>query len=101
MSNPWPPRITIDPLVIPETQAVPYNDPQTPPPTSPDQQPPAEPGMIPLTVAEIERLFNAVTTRTPSRERTAHWSAWRRRHQARARWFHQRTRLTAAYIQLI
>ncbi len=25
MSNPWPPRITIDPLVILETQAVPYN----------------------------------------------------------------------------
>ncbi|MBT2235576.1 CpaF family protein [Nonomuraea sp. NEAU-A123] len=26
MSSPWPPRITIDPIVIPETQAVPYND---------------------------------------------------------------------------
>ncbi|SEH03500.1 SRSO17 transposase [Nonomuraea solani] len=75
-------------------------DTQAPPPTSPDQRPPAEPGMVPLTVAEIKRLFNAATTRTPTLEHTAHWSAWRRRHQARARWFHQRTRLATAYIQL-
>lgn len=48
--------------------------------------------MIPLTVAEIKRLFNATTARTASLEHTAHWSAWRRRHQARARWFHRRAR---------
>lgn len=30
----------------------------------------------------------------------AHWSAWRRRHQARARWFHQRARLATTYTLL-
>ncbi|HUR01206.1 MAG TPA: hypothetical protein VM347_01580, partial [Nonomuraea sp.] len=61
---------------------------------------PQNPGMIPLTVAEIKRLFNAATTYTASLEHTAHWSAWRRRHQARARWFHQQIRLATAYKQL-
>jgi hypothetical protein len=75
-------------------------DTQAPPPISPDQQPPAEPGMIPLTVAEIKRLFNAATAHSLSLEHTVHWSAWRRRHQARARWFHRRARLTTAYTQL-
>jgi hypothetical protein len=56
--------------------------------------------MIPLTIAEIKRLFNAATARTPSLEHTAHWSTWRRRHQARARWYHRRARLTTAYTQL-
>jgi SRSO17 transposase len=71
-------------------------DTQAPPPTHPDQQPPEDPGMIPLTIAEIKHLFNAVTARTPSLEHIAHWSTWRRRHQARARWFHRRTRLAIA-----
>ncbi|SDG28447.1 hypothetical protein SAMN05421505_10335 [Sinosporangium album] len=75
-------------------------DSQAPSPTRPDQPPPAEPGMIPLTVAEIKRLFNAAAPRTPSLEHIAHWSAWRRRHQARARWFHRRARLATAYTQL-
>jgi len=70
-------------------------DTQAPPPTRPGQQPPADPGLIPLTIAEIKRLFNAATTSTPSLLHTAHWSIWRRRHQARARWFHQRARLAA------
>lgn len=69
-------------------------------PTRPDQAPPADPGLIPLTVAEVKRLFNAATGHTPTLEHAAHWSAWRRRHQARARWFHHRTRLATAYIQL-
>ncbi|MEU3164049.1 hypothetical protein [Streptosporangium sp. NPDC006930] len=75
-------------------------DTQAPPPVRPDQRPPAEPGMIPLTVAEIKRLFSAATTRTSSLEHTAHWSAWRRRHQACARWFHRRAHLATAYTQL-
>ncbi|MGP3954405.1 IS701 family transposase [Nonomuraea sp. 3N208] len=75
-------------------------DTQAPPPTRTDQLPPEDPGMIPLTVAEIKRLFNAAATRTPSLEHIAHWSAWRRRHQARARWFHRRARLATAYTQL-
>ncbi|PZG26024.1 hypothetical protein C1I98_34170 [Spongiactinospora gelatinilytica] len=75
-------------------------DTQPPPPTGPDQRPPTDPGMIPLTIAEIKRLLNAATTRTTSLEHAAHWSVWRRRHQARARWFHRRARLTTAYYQL-
>ncbi|MFD9950202.1 IS701 family transposase [Nonomuraea sp. NPDC059023] len=69
-------------------------------PTRPDEAPPADPGLIPLTIAEVKRLFNAVTGHTPTLEHVAHWSAWRRRHQARARWFHRRARLATAYIQL-
>ncbi|TMR87897.1 IS701 family transposase [Nonomuraea basaltis] len=71
-----------------------HTDTQAPPPQRPDQPPPTDPGMIPLTVAEIKRLFNAATAATPALLHTAHWSIWRRRHQARARWFHKRTRLT-------
>jgi SRSO17 transposase len=65
-------------------------DTQPPPPTRPGQPPPADPGMIPLTVAEIARLLS----RPAPAGHTAHWLAWRRRHQARARWYHKRTRLT-------
>jgi SRSO17 transposase len=64
-----------------------------PPPTDPDQDPPEDPGLIPLTVAETRRLLNL---RTQNHQPEAHhlrWAWWRRRHQARARWFHQRTRL--------
>ena len=62
-------------------------------PTTPDDQPPADPGLIALTVAEIKRLFTLVTR--PRRPETHHlrWLWWRRRHQARARWFHHRARL--------
>jgi hypothetical protein len=65
-------------------------DTQAPPPARPDQPPPADHGMIPLTVPEITRLLSAQPARTGHAE---HWSNWRRRHQARARWYHQRTRL--------
>ena len=63
---------------------------QAPPPVRPGQPPPADPGMIPLTVAGTARL----PARPSPPGHTAHWLAWRRRHQARARWYHQRTRLT-------
>ena len=63
------------------------------PPTSPDDLPPADPGLIPLTVAEIKRLFNLITRTWQTLRHYLHWSCWRRRHQARARWFHQRARL--------
>jgi hypothetical protein len=45
--------------------------------------------MIPLTVPEIGRLL----AHPPPPSATAHWLDWRRRHQARAAWYHQRTRL--------
>ena len=63
---------------------------QAPPPVRPDQRPPADPGMIPLTVPEITRLL---TTQPARPGHTEHWSTWRRCHQARSRWYHQRTRL--------
>ncbi len=45
--------------------------------------------MIPLTVPEITRLL---ATPPPARPGHAeHWSTWRRQHQARSRWYHQRT----------
>jgi SRSO17 transposase len=63
------------------------------PPTSPDELPPQDPGLIPLTVTEIKRIFNLVTRTWQTIRHYLHWSWWRRRHQARARWFHQRARL--------
>jgi SRSO17 transposase len=63
------------------------------PPTSPDDPPPEDPGLIPLTVAEIKRVFNLLTHMWQTIRHYLHWSWWRRRHQARARWFHQRARL--------
>jgi len=48
--------------------------------------------MIPLTSAEIARLL----TRAAPHGAATDWPAYRRRHQARARWYHQRTRLTTA-----
>ena len=65
-------------------------DTQASSPVRPDQPPPADPGMIPLTVPEITRLL---TTRPARPGHAEHWSNWRRCHQARARWHHQRTRL--------
>jgi hypothetical protein len=53
--------------------------------------------MIPLTVPEIKRLLAEALARPHPRWHTAHWLAWRRRHQARARWFHQRARLNREY----
>jgi hypothetical protein len=63
-------------------------DTRPPPPARPDQPPPADPGMIPLTVPEIARLL----TRPALPGSFTYWLDWRRRHQALARWYHQRTR---------
>jgi SRSO17 transposase len=68
-------------------------DTQPPPPGSPDQRPPADPGLIPLTVPETARLLTSALSRAAPPGHTTHWQIWRRRHQARARWYHQRTRL--------
>jgi SRSO17 transposase len=70
---------------------------QARPPVSPHQAPPAEPGLIPLTVREIKRLLSAALHRPHPDGHLEHWLTWRRRHQARARWFHQRTRLNREY----
>ncbi len=68
-------------------------DTQPPPPVRPDQPPPPDPGTIPLTVPEIKHLLTAAFTRPSPPGHAGHWLTWRRRHQARARWYHQRTRL--------
>jgi SRSO17 transposase len=54
---------------------------------------PTEPGLIPLTVLEIRRLFAKLIT-TITRPASYHlaWSRWRRIHQARARTSHYRNR---------
>ena len=71
-------------------------------PHDPDQAPPADCGTIALTVPEAQRLFHlSMMLRRDLSHGTAlaqvalhlGWSDWRRRHQARARWHHYRTRL--------
>ena len=65
-------------------------DTQAPPPAAAQPVATRRPGMIPLTVPELTRLLGTQPARAGHAE---HWSNWRRRHQARARWYHQRTRL--------
>jgi SRSO17 transposase len=72
-------------------------DAQAPPPASPDQPPPADPGLIPLTVREVKRLLARALDRPRPPWHAAHWLQWRRRHQARSRWFHKRARLARQY----
>jgi len=67
-------------------------DTQAPPPVTPDQPPPPDPGMVPLTVPQVKHLLAAVATGHPPGH-AGHWLDWKRLHQARARWYHQRTRL--------
>jgi SRSO17 transposase len=72
-------------------------DTQAPPPASPDAPPPADPGLVPLTVREIKRLLAEALRHPKPPGHAAHWLQWRRRHQARSRWFHKRTRLARNY----
>ena len=72
-------------------------DTQAPSPVRPDQAPPADPGMIPLTVPQIKHLLAALAARPRPPGHVIRWDAWTRRHQARARWFHQRARLKRDY----
>ena len=62
-------------------------------PTSPGELPPQDLGLIPLTVAEIKRVFNLLTGAWQTIRHYLHWSWWWRRHQARARWLPHRARL--------
>jgi SRSO17 transposase len=72
-------------------------DSQAPSPAGPDDSPPADPGLIPLTVPEIRRLLAAALAHPKPPGHAAHWLEWRRRHQARSRWFHERARLARNY----
>jgi hypothetical protein len=58
--------------------------------------------MIPLTVPEIKHLLAALFLQPSPPGHAAHWLDWRRPHQARSRWYHQRARLaTDAVIALV
>ena len=72
-------------------------DAQAPPPAGPDDRPPADPGLIPLSVREVKRLLAAALTLPKPPGHAARWLQWRRRHQARSRWFHKRARLARNY----
>jgi hypothetical protein len=72
-------------------------DTQAPAPVTPDQAPPPDPGKIPLTIPETRRLLASRLTRTRPPSHADHWLDWRRRHQARSRWFHKRARLNRNY----
>jgi hypothetical protein len=49
-------------------------------------------GLVPVTVPELLTLLRDIVIAPPRRDRAhrLHWSAWRRRHQHRARQAHQR-----------
>ena len=68
-------------------------------PHTADEQPPPDLGVIALTVAEIKRLFALVTRHIWPDIHHLRWNLWRRRHQARARWFHHRARLRRHHQQ--
>jgi SRSO17 transposase len=72
-------------------------DTQAPPPAGPGDRPPRDPGLIPLTVREVKRLLAAALDRPKPPGHAARWLQWRRRHQARSRWFHKRARLARNY----
>ena len=67
--------------------------PAPPVPTRAGQLPPEDQGLIPFTVPEIKRLYMLFHQTWHSIAHGLHWSRWRRRHQARARWYHHRARL--------
>lgn len=58
-----------------------------------NEQTPAPPGLIPLTLNEFRRLFDALMLGTvATNESTLKWSTWRRKHQFVARTCHYRRR---------
>lgn len=72
-------------------------DAQAPPPAGPGTVPSADPGLVPLSVREIRRLVADALTRPNPPGHAVRWLAWRRRHQARSRWFHKYARLQRDY----
>jgi hypothetical protein len=73
-------------------------DTQASPPARPGDAPPPDPGLIPLSVREIRRLLATELSRPKPPGHAARWLEWRRRHQARSRWFHKRARLERDYL---
>jgi SRSO17 transposase len=66
-------------------------------PVSPDQPPPEDPGLVKVSVPEARRLLRLASTpmTAAARQLGYAWSAWRRKHQARARYHHYQARLRA------
>lgn len=63
---------------------------------------PPEAGLIPMTLNELRRLFDAcVIGKTATIEHTLKWSHWRRKHQAKARECHYRRRSEALCPHLL
>jgi hypothetical protein len=56
--------------------------------------------LIPLTIAEIRRLLNLPRRDDQALDHGLYWSAWRRQHQADARWHHFRRRLRLQTLQI-
>jgi SRSO17 transposase len=67
--------------------------PATPPGTHRSPVPASGQRLIRLTLAEIRRLLNLAGQPEDAIDHGLHWSRWRRRHQAEARWHHFRRRL--------
>src|SRR5262249_30987911 len=67
-------------------------------PASADEPAPEDPGLVKVSVPEARRLVClAATPMTGAARQLGHaWSAWRRKHQARARCHHYRARLRAS-----
>ncbi len=61
--------------------------PAPPVPTRADQLAPGDPGLTPFTVPEIKRLYILLSQTWHGTAHGLRWSRWRRRHQARARWY--------------
>jgi hypothetical protein len=49
--------------------------------------------MVPLTIPEIKHLLTTLPHLPRPPGHADHWLDWRRRHQARSRWYHRRARL--------
>jgi SRSO17 transposase len=58
-----------------------------------DEARPASFGSIPLTVCEIRTLWADASKPDHPRRHKWYWSGWRREHQAKAQWYHQRRNL--------
>jgi hypothetical protein len=72
-------------------RCLPPHHPKHPEKNGVDDKP--KPGLIPLTVNEIRKLFNRVAAPIQHTvAHTLHWSYWRRTSQARARTSHYRRR---------
>jgi len=61
--------------------------------TTAEKEHPPQPALIPLTLNELRRLFDAlVIGHTANREQILRWSTWRRKTQYRAKICHYRRR---------